>query len=55
MYLFFRIIPMDFDVCKDRHAVKRHEQYVMGCGAILNSIYYCYYTPRHESLNVTTN
>ena len=36
---------MDFNVCKDRHAVKRHEQFVIRCGAILHkillSIYAC--------------
>ena len=31
---------MDFNVCKDRHAVKHHEQFVIGCGTILNKIYY---------------
>ena len=35
---------MDYSVCIDRNVVKRHEQFVIGCGAILNKIYYyCYY------------
>ena len=34
---------MDFNVCKVRHVVKRHTQFVIECGAILNKIYYYYY------------
>ena len=38
MYLYFSIIRMDINACKDRHAVKRHEQFVIRCGTILNKI-----------------
>ena len=31
---------MDFNVCKDGHTEKGHEQFVIRCGAILNNIYY---------------
>ena len=33
VYLCFRILMY----------VKRHEQFEIGCGVILNKIYYCYY------------
>ena len=29
---------MDYNVCKDRHVVKRREQFLIKCGAILNKI-----------------
>ena len=31
---------MDFNVCKDGYVVKRHKQFVIGCGPILNKLYY---------------
>ena len=34
VYLYFRILMY----------VKRHEQFEIGCGAILNKIYYFYYS-----------
>ena len=33
---------MDFIVCKVRHSVRRHEQFIIGCGGIVNKIYYYY-------------
>ena len=30
---------MDFNICIDRYAVKRQEQFEYGCGAIINKIY----------------
>ena len=30
---------MEFNICKDRHAVKQNKQFVIGCVAKLNDIY----------------